>query len=324
MSLFAVLFILGFISANSGAAIGSNSGVFHYEVPIPRSQTRHEYLRSVIDFWTPERIASARPMESSFDANIRVSPLDIQEIEAKNTERLLAAPAPLSLKAPVGPPAVGKIYFSFDKLTYMCSGSVVNAANRDTVVTAGHCVYNNTAKVFATNLIFMPHYENNVRPHGTFPARSIVTTQEWMAKVDYTHDVAVVLVDINDENEHVQDLTGAFGISLNAPEVGTTHLFGYPVNSEKGEVMDTCNGQTAKPSAIVSMLSNNFKGMQITCGMNGGSSGGPWIRSYNSNTGSGLQVAVTSFGSSLAPGKIHGPLFKEANIGQLFNFAKNK
>ncbi|CAF4958994.1 unnamed protein product, partial [Rotaria magnacalcarata] len=41
--------------------------------------------------------------------------------------------------------------------------------------------------------------------------------------------------------------------------------------------------------------------MQITCGMNGGSSGGPWIRNYNSNTGSGLQVAVTSFGSSLAP-----------------------
>ncbi|CAF2060687.1 unnamed protein product [Rotaria magnacalcarata] len=324
MSFFIVLFIFGLISANSGAAIRSDSGVFNYEIPIPRSQTRREYLQSVTAFWTPERIASARPMESSFDANIRMSSLDIQENEAENIERLLTPPAPLNLRAPVGPPAVGKIFFSFDKLTYMCSGSVVNAANRDTIVTAGHCVYNNTAKVFATNLIFMPHYENNVRPHGTFPARSIVTTQEWMAKVDYTHDVAVVVVDTNDEYEHVQDLAGAFGISLNAPEVGATHLFGYPVNSEKGEVMDTCNGQTAKPSTIVSMLSNNFKGMQITCGMNGGSSGGPWIRNYNSNTGSGLQVAVTSFGSSLAPGKIHGPLFKDANIGQLFNFAKNK
>jgi len=323
MSLFIVLFLLGLISANSGAAIRSDSGVFNYEIPIPRSQSRDQYLRSVTEFWTPERIASARPMESAFDANIRMSSIDIQQNEAENTERLLTPPAPLNLKAPVGPPAVGKIYFSFDKLTYMCSGSVVNAANRDTVVTAGHCVYNNTAKVFATNLIFMPHYERNVRPHGTFPARSIVTTKEWMAKVDYTHDVAVVVVDINDEGEHVQDLAGAFGISLNAPETGTTDLFGYPANSEKGEVMDTCNGQTSKPSTIVSMLSNSFKGMQITCGMNGGSSGGPWVRNYNSNTGSGLQVAVTSFGSSLAPGKIHGPLFKDANIGQLFNFAKN-
>jgi len=237
-------------------------------------------------------------------------------------ESILTPSAPLLSRAVGDPNAAGKVFFVMTNLTYVCSGSVVNANNRDTVVTAGHCMYNNTANQWATNWIFVPNYSRAGRPFGTFVARRLVTTEAWMAKVDYNNDVAIALLEPDEEGNHVQDLTGAFGISLSAGKAAHTNVFGYPVNNDKGETMDTCAAATAATSSLLNMMLQ-FKGIQITCGMNGGSSGGPWLRNYNSNTGSGHQVSVTSFGSSLVAGKIQGPLFVKENIGQLFDKYQN-
>ncbi|CAF3539040.1 unnamed protein product [Rotaria sp. Silwood1] len=318
-----VALILSSISVSNGAAIRTNSGDVSIEVAVPRGLTRKEYFRSIIDFWTPERMASARPMEPPIIQNDRIPFVDNRNGDENAIERILTRSAPLSSKGVGDPTAAGKAFFVMKNLTYVCSGSVVNANNRDTIVTAGHCVYDNAAHEWVTNWIFVPNYSRDGRPFGTFTSRRLVTTRAWEAKVDYNNDVAIVLVNTNEEEKHVQDLTGAFGISLNAAKADDTNVFGYPVNNDKGETMDTCAAATSTTSVLLNMMLQ-FKGIQITCEMNGGSSGGPWLRNYNSNTGSGQQVSVTSFGSSLVAGKIQGPLFVEENIGQLFTKYQNE
>ncbi|CAF0859008.1 unnamed protein product [Rotaria sordida] len=318
-----VALILGSISISNGAAIRSNSGDVSIEVVVPRGLTRKAYFRSIIDFWTPERMASARPVEPPTIVNHQTPFGDNRNGDENAIERILTPSAPLLSKGVGDPNAAGKVFFVMNDLTYICSGSVVNAENRNTIVTAGHCMYNNTANQWATNWIFVPNYSRDGRPFGSFAARELVTTEAWMAKVDYNNDVAIALLEPNEEGKHVQDLTGAFGISLNAAKEDNTNVFGYPINSDKGETMDTCAAATSATSVLLGMIFN-FKGIQITCGMNGGSSGGPWLRNYDSNTGSGQQVSVTSFGSTLASGKIQGPLFVEENIGQLFTKYQNK
>ena len=64
-SYFIAVLILGYIVGNNGAIIRSGAGDVKYEVPLPRGQTRQQYVKSLMDYWTPERIASARPMGTS-------------------------------------------------------------------------------------------------------------------------------------------------------------------------------------------------------------------------------------------------------------------
>ncbi|CAF2513069.1 unnamed protein product [Rotaria sp. Silwood2] len=122
-------------------------------------------------------------------------------------------------------------------------------------------------------------------------------------------------MDVNEEGDHIQDVVVAFGISLNASTKSEVNAFGFPMNINNGETMSTCAGTSAKPSLF---LMPSFSGMQIKCGMGGGSSGGPWLQKFNSNTLSGEKVSVTSFSYALAPVKMHGPHFNEGNIGSLF------
>ena len=51
----------------------------------------------------------------------------------------------------------------------------MRSANRDTVLTAGHCV-NDGPGAFHTNWMFVPGYRDGARPYGTWTARDLLTT----------------------------------------------------------------------------------------------------------------------------------------------------
>jgi hypothetical protein len=149
----------------------------------------------------------------------------------------------------------------------------------------------------------------------------MATKEPWIQKADYNHDVAIILVHKNEDGHHVQDRTGAFGISLNAQKRSLTHAFGFPMNINNGETMSNCVDTSTNPSLL---LMSSFKGLQIKCGMGGGASGGPWLQHYDSTTHSGKQISLTSFSYTFAPGKIHGPYFTDDNIGSLFLLFENQ
>jgi hypothetical protein len=53
---------------------------------------------------------------------------------------------------------------------------------------------------------------------------------------------------------------------------------------------------------------NNYQGQRLPCDMTGGSSGGPWLQLYNTDSGTGYVTSVNSF---IIGGReaMHGPNF---------------
>jgi len=317
---FAIVCLVGFVLAvaTNGAAVRNPSADVSTDVLRPRGQTREEYVRSVVEYWTPERMASAQPMEPIIaDSNELRFPLNPHN---DDPEKILTRSAlPVGTRSAALPSACGKAYFVMNGQNYLCSGSVVTADNHDTVVTAGHCVFDTGRQVFASKWAFVPLYSLGSRPHGTFVGRKLATKEGWTDDRDFNYDVGIVLMEPNDKGQHIQDAAGGLGITLNAPKAARTNAFGYPVNMNSGETMSTCAATSSAPTFIV-----GFTGVQLQCGMTGGSSGGPWIQQYNTNTNYGQQFSVVSFGISNRPGNVFGPYFTNANIGSLYDLHQDQ
>jgi hypothetical protein len=59
--------------------------------------------------------------------------------------------------------AAGRILFSLNGGSYVCSGTVINdhgTVGRSLVVTAAHCAYDEVANVHATNVLFIPKQDD--------------------------------------------------------------------------------------------------------------------------------------------------------------------
>jgi len=306
------LLVLSLANISNGAAIDSASGDVSIKMIVPRGQTRAEYVQSIVDYWTPERMASAQSLDPIIVNNDEFSYFDNHR-KSDGVEQILT-PSALALGTrSTNPSTAGKVYFVMNGQNYLCSGSVVNAQNSDCVITAGHCVYDVDRKTWASNWVFIPDYALGSRPFGTFVGRELATKTGWMQNRDYNYDVGLVLMNLNEKGQHVQEVTGGLGITLNAPKQTATNAFGYPVNMNSGQTMSTCAGTSLNEAVFV-----GFTGLGLRCAMTGGSSGGPWMQQYNTNTKLGQQVSVTSFGISNRPGHIFGPYFIEDNIGSLF------
>jgi hypothetical protein len=57
--------------------------------------------------------------------------------------------------------AAGRILFTMGGSNYVCSGTVIEdgVGGRSVVITAGHCVYDDAAKAFATKALFIPNQD---------------------------------------------------------------------------------------------------------------------------------------------------------------------
>jgi len=233
-------------------------------------------------------------------------------------ERILAPSAlPIGTRN-LSPSIAGKVYFVMNGARYLCSGSVVNAPNGDCVVTAGHCMFDYATQSWASNWIFVPQYLQGSRPLGSFAWREMATLRGWTDNQDYNYDIGIVLVNPNEDGQHIQDVAGGLGITIN-PAHALTHSFGYPVNMQSGETMSNCIGTSFTPTIL-----SEFSGLGLSCRMTCGSSGGPWIHEYDTNTQLGQQISVNSFIITNQPGNIYGPKFADNNILGLYNDYKDK
>jgi len=312
------LLILDLVGVSNGAAIDSASEHVSIKLAIPRGQTEKEYLQSIVDYWTPERMASAKPMDL-LTVNNNAMPSFNNHQKNNGVKKILAPSALPTSTRNLSPSTAGKVYFTMNGGNYLCSGSVVNAPNRDFVVTAGHCMFDYETQSWATRWAFVPQYSQGSRPLGTFAGRQIVTLNGWASNQDYNYDVGIVLVNPNEHGEHIQDVTGGLSLAIN-PSHEMTHSFGYPVNMQSGETVSNCIGTSFTPVEYSSF----FSGRGLRCDMTGGASGGPWIQGYDANTHLGQQCSVNSFIITNNPGYIYGPTFTENNIGVLYDEYKDQ
>ncbi|CAF3317399.1 unnamed protein product [Rotaria sp. Silwood2] len=149
--------------------------------------------------------------------------------------------------------------------------------------------------------------------------RKMVTNTAWMNSGNFNFDIAIVLMNNNEKGQHIQDVTGGLGITLDSPQQAKATSFGYPKNINNGEIVSNCAGTHLSPTNVA-----GFTGLRLACAMTGGSSGGPWIQEYDVNARKGQQVSVNSFIMSNQPNNMFGPHFTELNIGKMYRDYQNQ
>jgi hypothetical protein len=209
------------------------------------SRSAAAHRASVLAYWTPARIASARPRDFTFDAvrGFQPSPK--------------ARPGPGSGSGNVTGASwttggailkgSGRVLFSLPGGDYICSGSVVTDTRNDhsVVLTAGHCVVENDG-TFASNWVFYPEfdtqpsYDCETRALGCWVADDLWADKTFANTGSFnnaavTHDFAFATVSTGGATGESRQLDAAVGGSFDIaysdtdPKAGDTlAAFGYP------------------------------------------------------------------------------------------------
>lgn len=180
--------------------------------------------------------------------------------------------------------------------THTCSASAQNTESKRLILTAAHCVYNFDTGKWSENAVFVPAFDgrnnDDREPFGMWTARSFRTFDTWIDEQDWTHDVGyVTLNDGGDNDEPIVNTVGGHGMKWNGPSAFDVSIFGYPSNKKDPDgrlAMWTCQENAARDASKESSYS-------ITgCDFGKGSSGGPWLDSYDNSTGLGYLESVMS------------------------------
>lgn len=256
------------------------------------------------DYWTTDRMLSAIPRTLIIDEDGKLTyPVDERSNESKFASEgqtcssstcctdccsndVLQTKSPFYSTWPNK--AIGKVFFNLGNSTYVCSGSV---GGDNVVWTAGHCVYDNQAKIWATNWMFIPGYMSGKQPMGQWIAFNLYTTSGWI-NGDFRYDYALTEMNPNTAgNSSSKVVGGALGLNYNIKSTDTTHYnsYGYP---QAYPFNGAWNNVCEKSSGCRRDGTESNSPVGIGCDSTGGSSGGPWITSESPTSIAGLNSYI--------------------------------
>ena len=248
-------------------------------------------------YWTPQRIAAARPLGASIDGAGR---LDVDPSSPRRNHPIPFTSGPVIDPLLSGATVHGKLFTRLKGADRECSATSVNSLNRSVILTAGHCVYER-GRGFARRLAFVPAYDNHLRPLGTWVYDSVYVPREWYQREKADFDLAAVVTE-PEGGTGVNDAVGAVTVVGNYPrEQQTYSAFGYPANFGDARQMWRCvspyggDDPTASGAAPAPIA--------IGCDIGDGSSGGGWILP------SGGIGSLTAFSYDRHPNVLYGPYF---------------
>jgi V8-like Glu-specific endopeptidase len=197
----------------------------------------------------------------------------------------------------------GKVFFTLGSHDYVCSASTVASADSDVVVTAAHCVKDGTG-AWTTNWTFVPGYANGKDPYGSYTARQFYVASQWSSRGDNNYDVAFVALNpavLGGSTVTVGQEVGGQGIEFGAQPAREV-AFGYPADPPySGGQIAYCSGKVS-PDPYGGTTDTG-----LNCPMTAGSSGGPWLSSFNRAAGTGIISSVSSFKYSTDNAILYGP-----------------
>jgi len=255
---------------------------------------------AIARYWTPARMRTASPLDSS--------PAD--RIAA------LASFAPIA-EPTVPPYAVnGRLFVRQGPSRGFCSATAINSASRALVLTAGHCVNSGPLgfggnSVWSRFLLFVPAYTNGTAPFGAFVAhrKSVFALKQWVRFGNPNFDIGAVLVAPNAEGVNVADAVGGgAAIAADVSRRQTFQTFGYPGESR---AMQGCTS----PYVGDDVLTYRIPGpptVAIRCHWAPGASGGGWLI----EEGRAID-GLTSYGKRSDKVHTFGPYFSARNVGRL-------
>ena len=212
----------------------------------------------------------------------------------------------------------GKVLFTMDGVDYVCSGAVASDGSttdaRALILTAGHCVYDESGSGWAYNWMFVPNYEDGgtivtnpngthsftcgTTPYGCWTATALVTTTAWAnggaSLAGFNEDYAFAVVGLGGKSGQSQaqlDATvGSTTVAFNQSHPTQVYSFGYPQGSPyDGQKLIHCAGKD------VADTWGGTTDTGLNCNMTGGSSGGPWYVGFGSAGTQGTLNSVNSF-----------------------------
>ena len=248
--------------------------------------------------------------------------------------------------------AAGRLYFEMPKNAkrkgpwggYVCSGMAVtdSVGDRSVILTAAHCVYDDANKAFARKVLFIPNQADTSGsgtdlncsndPMGCWvPSFGVVDTN-WTALTfpdNIRWDYAYYVVTVTGAHAgagtkaSLEDAAGTLAIDFtNLPDHddGTpgatsadfTYGLGYSYNVDPNFMY--CADDMTTEGAVNWWLPS--------CGLSGGSSGGPWVQPMNIGTGNGPVISVNSWGYVGSPG-MAGPQLQATSAACVFSTAES-
>jgi V8-like Glu-specific endopeptidase len=255
-------------------------------------------------YWTPQRLATAVPYESTRAAKgaARAKPA------ANGPAGSTPPAAPLTKTAPTGkaggavtPLAAssvtswsntnGKLFFNgYGAGNAYCSASALNTDTKRVIITAGHCVYDDGA--WKQNPVFVPNYDNRFSdpdPVGIWSVYTMRTFNAWINDGDLTHDVGMAtLYNGGDYSQRIVDAVGGHGLTWNGSYSFDVSIFGYPSNKTNP------NGRYTMWACWGTTFQSGNRDSINGCAFGPGASGGPWLYNYSNTTGLGSVRSVTS------------------------------
>ncbi|MGP3928386.1 trypsin-like serine peptidase [Nonomuraea sp. KM88] len=301
--------------------------VEHVAARTPADQQR------VLDYWTPQRMARALPIGLlglvTRDKGLLSGPTGGRALPALTGQaagqavpgrtagtvvrRHHAAAAPSA--STVGTRwasgglvarTTGRVFLTVAGADFVCSASTVKSGNKDLVVTAGHCVKDGAGE-WAANWTFVPGYGAGGRgPFGQYAARRMFVAGPWARSGDDNYDVGMVALTTS-RGRHVADVVGTQEIAFNAPRGGQAFGFGYPADPPyNGGHLVYCAGRLRDDPH------KQTRDQGLGCAMTAGSSGGPWMTSFDAATGRGTITSLSSFKYSDDQRTMYGPYLGDA------------
>lgn len=281
-------------------------------VPVTAAPAVNEHANDharVVAFWTHERVAKAVPRDIVLSRGV-VQPMKKPAGGDATTVLGKSWPGSVGVKE-----TTGKVLFAMGADYYVCSASVVadTAVDRSLVLTAGHCVVDESNGAFATNWMFIPDYDSDpagLTTDGSFCASTkfgcwaadvLVASDDFAgaggfsleaARSDYAF--AVVSTGGLSDAEQLDAVVGAQAVQFtSAVSGGDTFLFGYPAAGKyRGTDLVYSRGALGYDAL------NDNQAYRVGSSMTGGSSGGPWFQGFDAISGTGTIMSVTSYGYS--------------------------
>jgi hypothetical protein len=275
------------------------------EAAWPSSPTPHQ----VEQFWTPARMAAARPLEMTVDheggTDLHLGPLPHA-----------ARAAYAVVGTPEVPPAAwnGRLFVVQGGEEGSCSATAIDSPTRSLVLTAGHCVNTGSQHgrpgTWSSYLEFVPGFNLGAAPYGAF----VLTGQPrslpgWTRDGNPDYDLGAFLVGPNAEGVGLEDaLGGGARIVTDLGHQQRFESFGYPGGTER---MRNCvSGYAGQDPATITLPGPPTVG--IRCRWAPGASGGGWLIE------GGQEIdGITTYLRTDEKALSFGPYFSAATVGRL-------
>lgn len=213
---------------------------------------------------------------------------------------------------------VGKLFFKRGGRNYVCSASSIG---NNAIWTAGHCLHagDNKPSGWATNVVFVPAYQNGNAPYGQWQAKQLFVRTAWYRNgipKGLCQDMGAAVLHKRGGRK-ISQVVGWLGFAWNWSRYQHWCQLGYPAaapyDGKKLIENDSSYAYNGTPGCSPPTVG-------VGSDLTGGSSGGPWVLNF----GTGNHVnGHQSYRHSNKPKEMFSPYFNN-NAKSLFDTVRTK